>query len=142
MYPAAAFCRSHIDGAAALGDDVAMIKSIAFALVAFAVLPFACGDSGPSTPTAFCNQSFAVLCDKAFSCFPAAAQQDPSFIDTFGNSLAECKSTVLQATCAGTTCNGTFSSSLAQTCTNKLSSESCSDIEGGVTPTECDTACP
>jgi hypothetical protein len=141
MYPAVAICPCHIDAATALGDDAAMTKSIALALVAFAMLPFACGgDSGPANDGAFCLQSNSLLCDKAYACVPVAGR-DADFVNAFGNSLAECKSTA-QSDCAGFTCNGPYNASAARTCLNKGSAESCADAEAGIEPDECETACP
>jgi hypothetical protein len=141
MYPAAAICRCHIDGAAALSDDAAMIKSIAFAMVAFAMLPFACGSSAPANPVEFCQKSFALACDKVYSCVPVA-DQDATFVATFGTSLADCKGAVLKTSCEGSTCNGPYNSSLAETCLNKAAGLTCADLASGNTPTECDSACP
>jgi hypothetical protein len=125
-----------------LGDDAAMIKSIAFAMVAFAGLPFACGgSSAPATPLEFCQKSFSLACDKVYSCVPVA-DQDQTFVASFGTSLADCKGAVEKTSCEGITCNGPYSSSLAETCLNKAAALTCADLANSNTPTECDTACP
>jgi hypothetical protein len=119
-----------------------MIKSVAFALVAFAVLPFACGgSSAPANPVEFCQKSFSLACDKIYSCVPVA-NRDANFVALFGSSLADCKGAIQKTACEGATCNGPYSSSLAETCLNKAAALTCADLAAQNTPTECDTACP
>jgi hypothetical protein len=114
-----------------------MLKNLV--LVALALLPLGCGgSSGPSTPKDLCSQLDSVACDKVFQCVPASAQ-DAAFVDMFGTSVADCKSKIA-ADCANATCVS-FSASLAETCVNKFSAETCAEIGNQSLPSECQSSC-
>jgi hypothetical protein len=115
-----------------------MKRFLLLGALGFALLPSACGSSGPANPTEFCQQTDSIACDKAFECVPAS-ERDQDFTNTFGASAADCK-TKIQDDCAGSTCS-TYNSSAAETCVNKLGPLTCADFADQSFPAECDAAC-
>ncbi len=122
-----------------------MMKIIGLVLGALVLLPSCGGGSAaaPATANAACREEVAQACDRAYACV-AVADRDTDFTDQYGTSLADCKSTVVDAQCATAAADcPTYDATKVAACDSETAHLTCPQFFDPTTPTPaCDAVCP